>query len=169
MPFTRRNVIASFVVPAAALWLTAPGSRWAGEPTRALIVLLYVVPLVDYARSGDPLETSETYAVETGVLERHVRGDEPPTVLITDPHSAFVLPFYLPESARESTMIVDWAQGRKFARQHDRRKLVYVHRSRLRVPRCRWMRVRKPESVRRAGCLCGGIQRRNAFAILIGK
>ena len=122
----------------AGLWHLPPGRSFASLALRTFAALLYVAPLVDYARSGDPLEHPETFTAEQAIIARHTGSPIPPTSILTDEHSAFVLPFYFSPEGRKQLRVLAWDDGREFWRDDGRRKLVYVHHNRLRAMSINW-------------------------------
>lgn len=136
-------VYGALALPTLALWILPPGRSGPAFLARAAIVLLYFVPLVDYARSGDPIEAPETYFKEQELLARHTGLVSQPTTLITDKHSAFVLPFFLEPEVLAQFTILDWDRGRRFMHQTDKRRLVYVHQSRMMAMLINW-EVQRP-------------------------
>lgn len=136
--WTLAVVYAGLGLLALGLWYLPPGRSLPALTLRALALLLYLAPLVDYARSGDPLEHPETYTMEQAIIERNTGSPNAPTVILTDDHSAFVLPFYLSTGVRENLQVLPWSEWEKFRSDHERRKLVYVHHSRLQAMHINW-------------------------------
>jgi hypothetical protein len=102
-----------------APWLGAPWRRAAGVSV-FLIVAGYALLRAEQPRPY--------FYDEAAFLEAQLRPGEP-TVVLTDGHSAFVLPFYLGERARRDVRLADW----KWTEGIDApgRVLVYVHEPRL--------------------------------------
>jgi hypothetical protein len=124
---------------AARLGASAPGASGRRAAT-VLVLAIMTVPLVDYARRGDPRETPELIGTERAMLAqlaREERAHPRPAAIFTDPHSTFVLPFYLPGGPPDGLRFVSWDDPQAALRPGER-ALLYVHSPRLIAVNLNW-------------------------------
>ena len=103
----------------------------------AALLALMAVPLADYVWRGDPHETPLLIQRERDALAEIFPLEGPPVAVVTDPHSVFVLPFYLPAAARERVRLVSWDDPDAGVREGER-ALVYIHEPRLVATNLNW-------------------------------
>ena len=132
----KRAVLYSVLAAASALMALRYRSSSAGPLTFLLLVAM-AIPTADYAYRGDPLETPDLVQAERDFMARTFPLDGPPVALISDPHSIFLLPFYLPEEARGSVRFVSWDDPDAAVLEGER-ALAYVNKPRLIAVNLNW-------------------------------
>ena len=136
--WTLAAVYGALAISAAGLWYLPAGRSLPGAALRILMTLLYLVPLVDYVRQGDPQEHPDSYTQDRDLIGRHTSASGPRTTLLTDAHSCFVLPFYLPPESRDNLRVLPWDRAQEFWDEPSPRRLVYVHHNRLLAMQINW-------------------------------
>jgi 4-amino-4-deoxy-L-arabinose transferase-like glycosyltransferase len=124
---------------ALALLGSVAALRWRSAPRAlaAALLALSAVPLADYLYRGDPHETPPLIQRERDLVAATFPLDGPPVAVLTDPHSVFVLPFYLPPAARDRVRLVSWDDPAAAVRDGER-ALAYVHQPRLIAINLNW-------------------------------
>ena len=130
----RAGLYAAFALVAA---IAAAAARSAPRAAAAALLALMAVPLADYVWRGDPHETPLLIQRERDALAETFPLEGPPVAVVTDPHSVFVLPFYLPAAARERVRLVSWDDPEASVREGER-ALVYIHEPRLVATNLNW-------------------------------
>ena len=120
----------------------AKGVGAAGVATGRTVLVLaaMAVPLLDYARRGDPHETPHLIVAERRLVAgATTRGpfSAGPVAVLTDPHSSFVLPYYVPPDAPGSPRFVSW-ETLPLEPLPGERVFVYVHPPRLFAVNLNW-------------------------------
>ncbi len=123
-------------VLAAAAGLHRPLASQAARRVAAIVkpiavLVLVLTPTVHYALIGDATESPELLKEERLLVDRYLSPLREPTLVFTDQHSAFMLPFILSPEAREIVHVVDWREAADAPGADRLRKLVYLHQLRL--------------------------------------
>ncbi len=102
------------------------------------VLLLVLAPTLHYALMGDPTESPEFLTEERLLVDRYLSPLREPTLVFTDQHSAFMLPFILSHEARETVHVIDWREAADAPGADRLRKLVYIHQLRLSSTGLNW-------------------------------
>ncbi len=133
----RRSLLyAAFLLPTLTLLLDPLVARLARRRVRRAIealavLLLFLTPVLDHAARGDPYESPPLLALERKVFAEQLAELGEPTVILTDAHSVFALPFHYRAGVPDHVRFADWSDGARHAEYDTYRRLAYIHQPRL--------------------------------------